>query len=260
MNKDDKARKKKYHYIYKVTRITDGMYYVGRHSSNKPNDGYFGSGSRISKSLRYHGKEAHQKEILEYLPDYDSLKAREAEIVDLNMLTDVKCLNYQQGGEGGSIPDLEMRSNLSQKTIESWKNPIYRETITVAIRERNKDPEYRKKLGASISKGSQALSKEERSLSRKKMWANETTKETLLDHLSDLHKKNSELWKDIEYRKKYSEHHSNAYKERWTDAIFVNDGIKAKKIERADLEKYLDAGFQRGIPPRKKLPTQGTKS
>ena len=72
--------------------------------------------------------------------------------------------------------------------------------------------------------------------------------------------KNSELWKDIEYRKKYSEHHSNAYKERWTDAIFVNDGIKAKKIERADLEKYLDAGFQCGIPPRKKLPTQGAKS
>lgn len=35
---------RKYHYIYKITRNQDGKFYVGMHSTDDLDDGYFGSG------------------------------------------------------------------------------------------------------------------------------------------------------------------------------------------------------------------------
>ena len=43
--------KRKYHYIYKVTR-DDGKYYIGMHSTNELEDGYFGSGKLITRSKK----------------------------------------------------------------------------------------------------------------------------------------------------------------------------------------------------------------
>ena len=91
---------RKYHYIYKITR-DDGKYYIGRHSTDDISDGYFGSGQRLWKSIKKHGKEKHTKEILEYLPDLIELKKREAELVDCQTLNDPLCMNLTRGGDGG---------------------------------------------------------------------------------------------------------------------------------------------------------------
>lgn len=57
---------KTYHYVYRIDCLLDGCYYIGVHSTNNINDGYFGSGSGLRASIRKHGKEAFTKTILSY--------------------------------------------------------------------------------------------------------------------------------------------------------------------------------------------------
>ena len=90
-----------HHYIYKTTCIVNGKYYIGMHSTSNLEDGYFGSGKVLRRSLNKHGKENHSIEILEWWPDRSSLKLREKEIVNEDLLIDPMCMNLVIGGEGG---------------------------------------------------------------------------------------------------------------------------------------------------------------
>lgn len=40
------------HYIYKITNVINGKGYIGKHSTNNINDGYFGSGVACEKTNR----------------------------------------------------------------------------------------------------------------------------------------------------------------------------------------------------------------
>ena len=95
-----RADQRKFHYIYKITR-QDGKYYIGMHSTDDLEDGYFGSGQLLWKSIKKHGKEKHVKEILEFLPSRRELKERERIFVNEEILDDPLCMNLKLGGEGG---------------------------------------------------------------------------------------------------------------------------------------------------------------
>jgi group I intron endonuclease len=92
-----------YHYIYKVTNLINQKYYIGMHSTNNLEDGYMGSGERITRSIKKYGKENFKFEILEMLPNRDLLKKRENEIVNQILLEDTLCMNLVYGGGGGFI-------------------------------------------------------------------------------------------------------------------------------------------------------------
>ena len=113
------ARKeKKYHFIYKTTNLLSGKYYIGMHSTYNLNDGYMGSGNRLRRSLKKHGKENHVVEILEFCLSLDELKKREEEIVNLRV-----------GGTGGFTSEQQkinaLKSHKKQKhlreTNKEWK-------------------------------------------------------------------------------------------------------------------------------------------
>ena len=95
-----RADQRKYHYIYKIHR-DDGRYYVGMHSTDDIDDGYFGSGKKITRSIKKHGLEKHKKEILEFCASRDDLKSREKELVNEELLADPLCMNLTLGGHGG---------------------------------------------------------------------------------------------------------------------------------------------------------------
>ena len=95
-----------YHYIYKTTCKVTGRFYIGMHSTSNLEDGYIGSGKRLWNSINKHGRENHEFEILEYLPDRSSLKEREKEIVNEGLLQDPMCMNLKIGGEGGFSKDV----------------------------------------------------------------------------------------------------------------------------------------------------------
>lgn len=97
-----RADNRKYHYIYKITR-DDGRYYIGMHSTDNLDDGYFGSGKRITRSIKKHGKERHTKEILEFLPTRKDLKLREKQLISEEIRADPLCMNIAPGGGGGLV-------------------------------------------------------------------------------------------------------------------------------------------------------------
>jgi hypothetical protein len=133
------ARKEKqYHFIYKTTDTRNGNFYVGMHSTDNLNDGYIGSGLRLKKLIYKHGKEIFKIEILEFLPDRESLKKREAEIVNSDLLKEEKCMNLKEGGEGGFANEQHaknfhaaggraVKQMLSKKHSDKLKNdPAYK--------------------------------------------------------------------------------------------------------------------------------------
>lgn len=100
MDKQNRAARKKYHIIYKTTCTVTGRYYIGMHSTDKLDDGYLGSGKRLWRSLKKHGRDAHIYEILEHLPSREALRLREAEIVNEKLIGDDQCMNLALGGHG----------------------------------------------------------------------------------------------------------------------------------------------------------------
>ena len=98
-------REKKYHYIYKIKNLINEKYYIGMHSTDNIDDDYFGSGYKIRRSIKKYGKNNHIKEIIEFLPNRDSLKCRERELVSETVLKDILCMNLVIGGGGGFISE-----------------------------------------------------------------------------------------------------------------------------------------------------------
>lgn len=163
-------KEKKYHFIYKTTNLLSGKYYIGMHSTDNLEDGYIGSGNRLRLAIRKHGKENFQREVLEFCESRFDLKKREGEIVNLDEIAKVECMNLCVGGEGGwSVDihnkafkeklenDLEFREDFSKKRIENNKKAI-REGKIIPINDRyswvgKKHSEESKNKMSEISKG-----------------------------------------------------------------------------------------------------------
>lgn len=71
------------------------------HSTSNLEDEYIGSGKLLWLSIRKYGKENHIMEILEFCDSRRSLKEREREIVNEELLDNPLCMNLKRGGEGG---------------------------------------------------------------------------------------------------------------------------------------------------------------
>jgi hypothetical protein len=118
------------------------------HSTDKLDDGYMGGGKRIRNSIRKHGKDAHIKEILEYFDDRESLRLREIELVNDDLLIDQMCMNLQLGGGGGIISqkhlnDFCQAGNLAFK--EKLKDEKYREGFKQKMKENLKKAHLKSK-------------------------------------------------------------------------------------------------------------------
>lgn len=100
---------KKHHLIYRTTCVVTGKYYIGMHSTDDREDCYLGSGKILGRSVKKHGRRAHIREILEELPDRESLRLREAEIVTEFLIRDPLCMNVTEGGKVGGTGTLDKK-------------------------------------------------------------------------------------------------------------------------------------------------------
>lgn len=89
---------KLYHYVYKIVNVLNDKFYIGIHSTNNLDDGYFGSGIQINRSIKAHGKENHRKEILFFFTNRLQASEKEAELVTEETLKNPLCMNLLIGG------------------------------------------------------------------------------------------------------------------------------------------------------------------
>ena len=127
------ARKEKHiHYLYKTTCLVTNRYYIGMHSTNNLDDGYMGSGKRLTYSIRKHGKENHVKEILEFFDTREELAKRETEFVNSDLIKEVNCMNLVIGGGGFMLDDYHYECSKAGGNVhaERMKNDLeYREKV-----------------------------------------------------------------------------------------------------------------------------------
>lgn len=94
-----RASRRKLHILYKTTCLTTGRYYIGRHSTDRRNDRYLGSGKILGRSREKYGDENHKREIIaEYSSRELLIEAEEVEIS--KYLGDPMCMNLVPGGSG----------------------------------------------------------------------------------------------------------------------------------------------------------------
>lgn len=70
------------HSVYKTINLINQKYYIGKHSSEDPNDDYLGSGIELQRAIKKHGLKNFKKEILFlYESEYDAYN-KEREILE----------------------------------------------------------------------------------------------------------------------------------------------------------------------------------
>jgi hypothetical protein len=97
------------------------------HSTNDLNDGYYGSGTYLQRSLEKHGKENHKFEILEYHDTRESLRIREQEFLTEGFIADPLCMNIRYSCSAGNDPGFWQKKDraqtaekISQASKEMW--------------------------------------------------------------------------------------------------------------------------------------------
>jgi hypothetical protein len=217
------ARKEKqFHYLYKITNTKNNKYYIGMHSTDNLDDGYMGGGNRIRNSIRKHGKEIHEKEILEFYNSREELANMEREVVNLDLISyDQLCMNLCVGGQGGwpntgkAIGgDRFKRANEVNKTEEG--NKKIRKSISISMKKKWEDLEFKKDMLSKIN-----LTFEGKSHTRE-------SKEMIgkANSVSQAGDKNSQFGK------------------LWikNDLLMIN-----KRINPDELDNYINSGFSKGM-------------
>lgn len=114
---------KQYNYIYKITNNINGKLYIGKHSTDKLNDGYIGSGIRLHQAYNKYGIENFTKEYLAFCDTEDKLNWLERfYIKKYNTYNNEAGYNLTEGGNGSPMKG----KNLSEET---------KQKISVSIRD-----------------------------------------------------------------------------------------------------------------------------
>lgn len=199
-------KQKKYHYIYKTTNLINKKYYIGMHSTSNMDDGYIGSGKKLWFSIKKYGKENFKCEILEILPDRKSLKKRERELVNEDLLKDKTCLNLRLGGEGGGgFFSKEHRYNFfaaGGKKVRQMFSKIHFDRLKT-------DEEYREKWRENVRKSG---------VWSGKIWQGRKHKEETKKKIGEINSK------------KQKGKNNSQFGTRW-----ITNGIENKKIKTQDL-------------------------
>ena len=119
------------HYCYRTTNKLTGEFYIGKRTTrqfdNWYDDPYLGSGTRLNRAIKKHGKDNFHKVILCYAETREENAANEVLFIgDQWKLSE--CYNLKAGGEGGAVPghsvSTETRQKLSKKKM-GQNNPNY---------------------------------------------------------------------------------------------------------------------------------------
>lgn len=130
-----------YHYVYCTENILNGKIYVGKHSTNRLDDGYLGSGSALTKAFSKHGVENFCKRILTFAETAEEALVIEADIVDEEFVANPHTYNLVLGGRGsierGYSGSKRSRAS-SLRSKYAWLDPEFRKRKSIRMAEFNR--------------------------------------------------------------------------------------------------------------------------
>lgn len=218
----------RYHYLYKITNLTNGKVYIGIHSTTNLEDGYAGSGTLLKSAKTKYGLDHFQKEILSFYNTRKELAQAEHKAVNEEFINDENTYNVVAGGnctedwsykrqldrqsESAKIRAKEIwsRDGYHDKMMEKFRSEEHRKKQSEIANEKWKDPEHREKYYNAMN------SKE---------------------YKENASKRAKEMWEDPEYRKKVSE--SN--KKTWADPE------KRQQMREINLGRYVSPETRKKI-------------
>lgn len=130
--------------IYKTTNTVNGKFYLGKHQTDNPNDGYLGSGRLLKAAIRKYGRDKFVKEVLFVFGSEAEMNQKEIELVTEAVVNDPQSYNVGIGGEGGPHFEgrkhtEEVKQRLREVSTERGKN------ISVETRQKIRDNNWAKR-------------------------------------------------------------------------------------------------------------------
>lgn len=248
-----KQSKRKFHIIYQTTNIINNMIYVGAHSTDLLEDGYIGSGHRITLAVEKYGIINFKRDILYIFDTPEEMFRKEAEIVNEDFLKNPNVYNIVEGGFGGynkgttglkhlhhpesgkrcavhpnTIPNMLQEGWVIGRNMSSTSNTIW---IFKGNEKRMITPA---KLQNYINNGwTKGLPK---SPTAEKVWIyNPTLEKYSLCKNSELDYKLSNGW----------------IKKKWAPikkgACWINNGTSNLRIDKTEIESYVSNGWKKGM-------------
>lgn len=134
---NSKGEDKPLHFVYKITNLVDGKFYIGVHSTADIEDGYMGSGLVLRYAIQKYGIDNFSREILFHCNSRKEAFQKEKELVTIDVIKNHLCYNLACGGSGGTYV------SISKEKRNRIKDEIYvKEAPQVIIKNRTRiDPD-----------------------------------------------------------------------------------------------------------------------
>lgn len=119
-----KSKEYKYYFTYQTKNLINGKTYIGARSTNKIDDGYFGSGVLLKKAIKKYGKENFERQILCFFETREEMWKEEEFLITEDWIKDNSNYNIKGGGLGGLRSQeaiekfIEMRRNMPPPSLE----------------------------------------------------------------------------------------------------------------------------------------------
>jgi hypothetical protein len=257
----NRASRRKHHIIYKTTCLVTGKWYIGMHSTDDLEDGYLGSGQVLWKSIKKYGKDQHRCEILEHLPDRETLGLREEAILTQELRTDPLCMNLRSGGTGnypGKAHTEEVKRKIAAASAAHWKDPVFKEKTGAAIssalkknwselsadQKRDQTTHLREALAQRVALDP-ALKEEMRARGKstsEKLWANPAHREQMSAKLKERHA-------DPEYKARQKALNDTKRAAREQDPVHkaMRDEKRREQVDRRIAKRKLERSTREPI-------------
>lgn len=112
------------YFVYKITHIPSGRFYIGRHSTEDLNDGYFGSGILVKRLLNKYPIGEFEKTIQLFCCDEESAAREETKLIEENFENPLNINISKSGFRGGREAAISKGRYLKEHFPEEYKDYI----------------------------------------------------------------------------------------------------------------------------------------
>lgn len=209
----------RYYLVYRTENLLTGHFYYGVHETNVIDDGYLGSGRKLKEAIKKYGVNNFKRRVVARCRSRAQMYELEKKFI-APWIGDPRCYNLHAGGKGGW-------QHVNQRLDKEARRKIGSAGVQKHVERLRSDQSYRERWAQNFQrKGSDAA----RHLPRDGFKGRRHTEET---------------------RKRMSESAGS----RWTGASnpqagkrwIYHEGLRQTgRVPRADLQAWLDAGWQLG--------------